>query len=570
MIRHSRPFTGSALSTLLLAVAAFAAPPDRSAPLVLHESAKHDPPAPSRPLVTSPALPPEALTVRGFTSVQVNVDENGDNIVGDAANEPSIAIDPTDPNNVVIGWRQFDSVNSNFRQSGYGYSHDAGQTWTFPGSLWPGRFGSDPVLGADSDGTFYYMAIGGDDPGVRLFKSFDKGVAWEGPITVNAAFIDKEWFTIDRTGGIGEGHMYLTWSAPKQFTRSLDGGQTWLNLMTIPLDTTVWGTLSVDPDGLLYCCDRGFRVARSSNAQDGNQTPAFEQSVQANLGGSLSFGGPPNPGGLLGQPWVATDHSSGPTRANVYLLCAVNPSNPDPQDIMFTRSTDRGATWSQPVRVNDDSTTNTYQWFGCMAVAPGGRIDVAWYDTRNTGRDTLSELYYAYSTDAGVTWSENVQVGPAFDSVIGHPQQNKIGDYIGAISDAGGMNLAYAATYNGEQDVYFVRIAPDCNANGIHDGDDIASGHSSDVNANGVPDECETDCAAISKFRATCRTGVLRAKVRSTLAEGTILHVDNNGDVLPMTIAADGRGKVRWTGQTGPHTVSITECPDDTRDVACD
>ncbi len=55
-----------------------------------------------------------------FISYQVNVDANGNNIVGDAANEPSISVDPTDGNKTAIGWRQFDTINSDFRQSGYG------------------------------------------------------------------------------------------------------------------------------------------------------------------------------------------------------------------------------------------------------------------------------------------------------------------------------------------------------------------------------------------------------------------------------------------------------------------
>ena len=47
---------------------------------------------------------PQAIVVRGMIqSVQVNVDANGDNIIGDAANEPSMAIDPTDPNKIVVG-----------------------------------------------------------------------------------------------------------------------------------------------------------------------------------------------------------------------------------------------------------------------------------------------------------------------------------------------------------------------------------------------------------------------------------------------------------------------------------
>src|SRR5207248_7762864 len=68
-----------------------------------------------------------------FTSFQVNVDAGGNNILGDAANEPSISVDPTDGNKIAVGWRQFDSVQSDFRQSGYGYTSDGGTTWTFHG-----------------------------------------------------------------------------------------------------------------------------------------------------------------------------------------------------------------------------------------------------------------------------------------------------------------------------------------------------------------------------------------------------------------------------------------------------
>ena len=66
-----------------------------------------------------------------FTSFQVNVGANGLNITGDAGNEPSICVDPTNPNRMAIGWRQFNSVASNFRQSGYGYTSNGGTTWTF-------------------------------------------------------------------------------------------------------------------------------------------------------------------------------------------------------------------------------------------------------------------------------------------------------------------------------------------------------------------------------------------------------------------------------------------------------
>jgi hypothetical protein len=57
------------------------------------------------------------------------------NIVGDAANEPSISVDPTDGNKMRVGWRQFNTWASNFRQTGWGYTTDAGVHWTFPGAL---------------------------------------------------------------------------------------------------------------------------------------------------------------------------------------------------------------------------------------------------------------------------------------------------------------------------------------------------------------------------------------------------------------------------------------------------
>src|SRR5262249_55401844 len=66
----------------------------------------------------------------GFISYQVNVDANGNNIVGDAANECSISVDPTNGSRMAIGWRQFNSVTSNFRQAGWGYTTDGGIHWT--------------------------------------------------------------------------------------------------------------------------------------------------------------------------------------------------------------------------------------------------------------------------------------------------------------------------------------------------------------------------------------------------------------------------------------------------------
>jgi hypothetical protein len=131
-------------------------------------------------------------------------------------------------------------------------------------------------------------------------------------------------------------------------------------------------------------------------------------------------------------------------------------------------------------------------------VAPNGRIDVVFNDTRLSLEDNISALYYTYSTNGGQTWWPNQQISLTFDSHVGWPNQNKLGDYYHLVSDRVGADLAWAATFNGEQDVYYLRIGDyDCNGNGVPDPRDIIRETSPDCNANDIPDECEIAAGAV-------------------------------------------------------------------------
>jgi len=480
----------------------------RTSPEEGHKEERVPAPAQNREELQQEQLrtPGMVVTRAGATSVQVNTDAFGANIVGDAANEPSIAVDPTDPNRIVIGWRQFDTITNNFRQAGVAYSHDGGATWSNIGPLDPGQFRSDPVLRADNNGTFFYLSLSTVNT-MEMFRSFDGGVTWPAPIPAFGG--DKEWMTIDTTGGTGDGNIYTVWNiqfscCDGEFSRSRDGGSTYSQPIQIPEPKMKWGTLDVGPDGEVYLgaatLDTQSHVFARSTRPYLPGAVNFDLVRNVDLGGRTANGGLVNPEGILGVVWTVADRSTQPTRGNVYMLGSVTAGPSDPMDVHFIRSVDRGARWSAPIRVNDDSLTNdAWQWFATMAVAPNGRIDVVWCDTRNAvdpPNSTMSELYYSYSLDAGHTWSPNVALTPPFDSTVGFPSQNKIGDYYDMLSDAGGANLTFSATFNGEEDVYFMRIMADCNGNGVPDDQDVLVGGMPDCNGNLIPDACEAadDC----------------------------------------------------------------------------
>ena len=212
----------------------------------------------------------------------------------------------------------------------------------------------------------------------------------------------------------------------------------------------------VGPEEKIWC-------VRSTNAKQAALTPSFDLATAVNMGGNVSAGEVINPLGITGQLYLAVDRSGSSTNNNVYMLASLKPySAPNGTDVMFVRSTDNGQTFSAPQRINDDPVSNAgkWHWFGAFSVAPDGRLDAVWLDTRNAANNSDSQLFYSYSRDAGNTWSPNVAVSAPFNPLIGYPNQAKIGDYITIVSDNGGGNVAYTATFNGEQDVYYVRVSP--------------------------------------------------------------------------------------------------------------
>ncbi len=431
-----------------------------------------------------------SAAVAAQTGVQINTDAAGNDKPGDAANEPTLAVSPVNPDILVVGWREFPTISSDARYAGFAWSHDGGLTWTNGGNLTPpadqpsNAQQSDPLLDVDSDGVFYYWSeVFRPNPPTAhyVYQSTDGGMTWGEPPKVQdpATPGDKEWFVIDRTGGQGEGFLHGGWNnfdlGGMVYVRSTDGGQTFSDPVRIAdQGGTQWMMqFAVGPDGEVYAVWRNYNrnriyITKSTNASDGSQTPAFNaygaggfNGVDLEVDSSNDPGNIPiNPAGFH-QVYIDVDRSDSPRRGNVYVVWADD--RRDPSDIRFARSTDGGVTWDLNIQLNDDAAhPNAYQWFPAMTVAPSGRIDVTWYDTRDDLGDNRPEsrLYYSYSVDGGMTWSVDRPLSDPFDTTVGYPDQQKIGDYYQIKSSDAKTHIVYSATYNGGEDLWYLSETP--------------------------------------------------------------------------------------------------------------
>src|SRR5439155_9750567 len=130
--------------------------------------------------------------------------------------------------------------------------------------------------------------------------------------------------------------------------------------------------VSLDPN--LLGASKFINSNIAANLNVGNTRPITPQPVR-NVNATLE---------------LAYDRSNGPHRGRLYLSYA-NAANTTTSNLnIFVRfSDDDGKTWSQPVKVNDD-TGRAVHFFPAIAVDQStGNLAVAWYDTRNDpGRNT--------------------------------------------------------------------------------------------------------------------------------------------------------------------------------------
>ncbi len=336
---------------------------------------------------------------------------------------PTLAVDPTDPDKVCMGWR-----------------------------LWVG--------GAELED----IPFGAFPERAYIATSDDGGRSWTEPLDVLRASVDDA--AAEELGLVFEGERVTAADTP---------------------------SLVVGPDGTAY----GFTKERPPRAPEGQPDPVSRLFMfRSTDGGGTWETSVVNEGAQrIDSPAAAVDPDSG----DLYLAYASRGRSteegeaPNPSEVYVTTSTDGGQTWSEPENITDDDPSGGFnQYFPGISVAPGGRVDVAWYDFRNDpffepGQagamgtavgERYWDVYYASSADGGQTWSPNTRVtNPSVDGEAGVTFNNQ--DVRGPVGIASTDQAAYVAWADSRpssdagqdaEDAYLSRIryeaAPDLGATG--------------------------------------------------------------------------------------------------------
>ena len=335
--------------------------------------------------------------------------------------EVTIAINPKDPLNLAAG------ANIDY----YYYSFDGGMTWSqgnLKSSL--GVWG-DPCVIFDLDGNLYFSHLSDPVKGywidrIVVQKSSDGGMNWNDGVGVGferPKNQDKEWMAVDMTESPYSNNLYMSWTefdtygsvAPTDssrivFSRSVNHGVRWSAPITISDvggdcrdgDNTVEGAVpAVGPNGEVYLSWSGPNGILFDRSFDGGNTFGKDIFV-TNQPGGWAFSVP----GILrtnGFPITACDISSSAYRGTIYILFSDQRNGEDDTDVFIVKSIDQGETWTDPVRVNDDS-GKRHQFFPWFTIdQKSGTLYSVFYDRRDT-KGISTHVYLARSDDGGQTF----------------------------------------------------------------------------------------------------------------------------------------------------------------------
>ena len=403
--------------------------------------------------------------------------------------EGTIAIDPANPSRV------FAASNETGVSLFGATSADGGATWStreFAG----GADGlpqacCDPSAAWDAFGNLFFAYLAVDTDAVVVLLSTDGGQTFR---QVGAFTGDNDQPTV----AVGAGSVWVAFNrdgaGPTAYGAAVTGpGLVGRFGRPRPVDRRGdppgdpeprnVGDIAVGPGGQVLMTYQSPRPEGPSNVYarldpDGLGPRPFGPAVPvtATNVGDFDHVAPQNRRTIDAEVDLAYDRSGGAAAGRVYL--AYTDESPDESgntDIFLRFSDDDGASWSGPVRLNDDTTTNA-QILPRIEIDPvTGAVGAAWHDARNdtgtggaagptpptpgvggTNASANDETQFyaavALPSSTGVTVSPNVQLSGGFSNAGGSDNANDYGDYIGLAFHAGNLTPVWADNSNATAD----------------------------------------------------------------------------------------------------------------------
>ncbi len=387
--------------------------------------------------------------------------------------EPSICINPTNPDNIVAGA----VLNKLY------VSEDGGLSWKVDKLQSSHGVYGDPVVRADQNGVFYYAHL--SNPTGRAYrdtafldriviqKSTDKGYNWnDGSYTLprSPKDQDKHWLAIDPI----DHSVYIAWTefdlygsrdakdkSRILFSKSTDGGESWsypivlseLEGDCIDDDQTTEGAVpSVGPNGEIYVAWSYDNKIYFDKSLDKGETWLEKDIVIADQPGGWSYDIP----GLMrcnGMPITAVDRSGGKNQGTIYVNWSDQRNGSDDTDIWLSKSNDGGLSWSDPIRVNNDD-SKRHQFLTWMDLdQTTGYLYFVFYDRRDHS-DNSTDVYLAVSSDGGNSFS-NIKINK--DSFVPEPMVF-FGDYNDISVHEGRVRPIWTEFSNGQLSVWTALI----------------------------------------------------------------------------------------------------------------
>jgi hypothetical protein len=402
----------------------------------------------------------------GTEALSATDDPIQDWIQPDTQIEPSIAVNPERPNNIVTAYQEGRIANGGDATNGFATSFDGGRSWISgelpklthrvgQGGTW--ERASDAVVAFGPGNVVYANSLvfdqneeSGLPSGIATNVSKDGGRTWSAPVVFQDDDIgglnDKNWIVVDQSDAPGhhKGRVYVVWDrvAPVVYDycdHDCDQLANWLpNLQTIPGLVFLGQGIGAYP---VVMKDGGLGIVM--NADSGGLPTTFggEGEPDAALGEQVfsrapAAGSTPWPAPLAflppvdiasnqtntvraqrasdGLPAAAVDTDTG----TVYAVWDDGRFRTDgANDAVISSSTDGGVTWSPATRVNPGPANDSVDHYNVTVAVPRkGIVQVAYRQRREAASGQAQDFsptidtYFQESRDGGTTWSAPLKI----------------------------------------------------------------------------------------------------------------------------------------------------------------